>query len=177
MWQSPVIIAPPVAEPISLAQAKQYLRLEEDGTDFEAELALQITGARGRIESVTNTRLIDQTVELGAESFEDFDRLPIGPVSSIEAITYRDSTGVEQTLEAADVDLVGAGLEMAVRPVTGSWPAAAKSIKVRAIVGYGADGSSVPPSVTIALLQQIRELFEGTSADLDSWLVNDRIWL
>ena len=177
MWQSPVIITAPAAEPISLAQAKQYLRLEEDETGFDAELATQIAGARGRVESATNTRLVTQTLELRASDFVALERLPIGPVTSVVAITYRDQVGVDGSLGPDDVELDGAGLEMGVRPITGSWPAAAAGVTVRVVVGYGIDGAALPPRIRIALLQQIRELFDGTPADLDTWIVNDRIWL
>jgi uncharacterized phiE125 gp8 family phage protein len=177
MWQSPVIITAPAAEPISLAQAKQYLRLEEDEIGFDAELAQQIAGARGRIESATNTRLITQTVDLRASGFADLERLPIGPIASIAEISYRDQSGAPQTRGPEDVELDGTGLEMAVRSLSGPWPRASGLITVRAIVGYGADGASVPAAVKIALLQQVRELFDGTPADLDTWIVNDRIWL
>jgi uncharacterized phiE125 gp8 family phage protein len=177
MWQAPLIITAPAAEPISLAQAKQYLRLEEEETGFDAELAMQIAGARGRIESATNTRLVTQTVDICASEFAALERLPIGPVTAIVAITYRDQAGVERSLGPDDIELDGAGLEMGMRPITGTWPVAAAGVTVRAIVGYSVDGTAVPPSIRIALLQQIRELFDGTPADLDTWIVNDRIWL
>jgi uncharacterized phiE125 gp8 family phage protein len=177
VWQSPVIVTAPAAEPISLAQAKQYLRLDEEETGFDAELEVQIAGARGRVESVTNTRLVNQVVELRASSFADLDRLPIGPVAGVIDLAYTDPAGEEQSLGPDDVVLDGAGLEMALRPLAGRWPSKSAQVTVRVTVGYGADGAALPPAIRIALLQQVRELFDGTPADLETWIVNDRIWL
>lgn len=176
MWQSPVTVTPPAAEPISLEQAKQYLRIDEADAGFDIEFAFHVAGARDRVETITNTRLIDQTVDLRGDSFADLARLPIGPITSVVSVTYRNQEG-EQTLGPDDVELAGAGLDQSIAPVSGTWPASSGPVMVRAIVGYGADGSAMPPSVKIAMLQQVRALFEGSNADIETWLVNHRIWL
>jgi len=181
MWSKPVIIEPPASEPITLAQAKQFLRLDEDETGFDAELGVHIAGARGRVESMTGSRMVLQTVDLAADGFPDLERLPVGPVTEIVAVDYRDRTGIEQTISLDALELFGAGLEQGVRLVAGNrWPAATSAkgaVRVRVIVGYGEAGAGVPDAVRTAMLLQVRALFDDSSIDLEPWIINDRIWL
>jgi uncharacterized phiE125 gp8 family phage protein len=180
MWLSPVIVTPPAAEPVTLDQAKQFLRVDEADTDFDIEIGLQIAGARGHVEGVTSTLLIKQTVEIHADDFDDLALFKVGPISSVDEVSYLDRNGIVQTVPAESYELVGAALERGLSPVSGgSWPrsASAGAVTVRATVGYGDDGDAIPQAVRLAILLKLRALFEDGSADIDYLLVNDRIWL
>lgn len=184
MWSKPVTIEAPAVEPILLNQAKQYLRLDEDEDGFASELGVHIAGARGHIEAITSTRMIRQTVEIQTDSFDDLERLPIGPVLSIAGVSYRDGSGAMHALDTEQLDLVGSGLEVGIQLRAGRWPSLARAfrpskgrVKVQLVVGYGDDGSTIPESVRIGMLLQIRALFDGGEVDLDRWIVNDRIYL
>ncbi len=181
MWAKPVTVVPPAAEPISLAQAKQFLRLDEDEVGFDAELGILIAGARGDVEAVTSSRMVLQTVDIAADSFDDLDRLSVGPVTELVSVAYRDRNGHEQSIPLEDLELFGAVLEQGVRMAPGSrWPIALRvkgAVRVRVIVGYGENGEGIPDAVRTGLLLQIRALFDGGEIDLDRWVVNDRIWL
>lgn len=179
MWAKPVIIEAPAIEPITLTQAKQFLRLDEDEDGFDGELGVHIAGARGKIESLTSTRMIQQTVELQADSFADLALLPIGPATSILDVSFLDRDGVLQSIDVEALDLVGTGLEVGIQLRTGRWPSLPlrSRVNVRLVVGYGPDGSTMPESVRIGMLLQIRALFDGGDVDLNHWLVDDRIWI
>jgi uncharacterized phiE125 gp8 family phage protein len=179
MWSKPVTVEAPAVEPILLNQAKQFLRLDEDEDGFDVELDVHIAGARGKIEALTSSRMIQQTVEIQADSFADLALLPIGPVTSILDVSYLDRDGVVQSIDADSLDLVGTGLEMGIQLRTGRWPSLPlrSRVNVRLVVGYGPDGSTMPEGVRIGMLLQIRALFDGGDVDLDHWLVDDRIWL
>ncbi|PZQ56265.1 MAG: hypothetical protein DI555_06530 [Novosphingobium pentaromativorans] len=181
MWQSPVIVTPPAVEPVTLDQAKEFLRVDDADDTFDTEIGLQLAGARNHIESVTGTRLISQVVDLRADSFEDLALIKAGPVASIEEISYLDRDGAAQIIAASDYELTGSGLERGIRSAPLSrWPtasAAGGAITVRATLGYGEDGDAIPQAVRLAILLKLRALFEDGSADIDHLLVNDRIWL
>jgi len=181
MWQSPVIVTPPATEPVTLAQAKEFLRVDDADGTFDVEVGLQLAGARNHVESVTGTRLISQVVDLRADTFEDLHLIKFGPVISIEEITYLDRDGIEHALSADSYELTGAGLERGLRPAPSNrWPnvaAATGAVSVRATVGYGDDGDTIPQAVRLAILLKLRALFEDGSADIAHLLVNDRIWL
>ncbi len=180
MWRSPVLVTPPADEPVTLEQAKQFLRVDEADTDFDVEISMQVAGARGHVEGVTSTRLIAQVVELRADGFDDLALFKVGPIISVDEVSYLDREGIVQTVPAESYELVGAELEWGLRPASGfSWPrsASAGTVTVRATVGYGDDGDDIPPAVRLAILLKLRALFEDGSADIDHLLVNDRIWL
>lgn len=177
MWLPPVTTVAPAAEPVSLAEAKQYLRI--DAADLDIEVGGFIKAARAQIEAITSTRLITQTVELRASGFCDLDQLPIGPVQAVTAISYIDPQGAVQAL--AGYELFGAGLSWGIRPALNTaWPSARAGrgvIMVTARVGYGATGEDLPQGVKYAHLGLIRAMSDRTGADVDHWLVNHRIWL
>lgn len=181
MWASPITVAAPAVEPVDLASAKEFLRIDADDTSFDVELASTIAGVRSEIERISSTRLITQTVELIADSFADLAHLPIGPAQSIVSIEYQDAVGAPQAIAPADVELTGACLEQGMCPVAGkTWPSGAvraRSIRITIAVGYGDDRAAVPEDLIITLLRGIRAMFDDYAIDLAPMLTNHRIWL
>ncbi|EPR09876.1 hypothetical protein M527_07040 [Sphingobium indicum IP26] len=177
MLSAPIVITPPTADVIDLEEVKLFLRY--DGTELDGEIADHVRAAVAEIERTTATRLADQVVEVRCDRFADLSHLQVGPVSAIVSIAYEDPGGVATTLAADAYELVGAGLEMGVRPAFGySWPAtraAAGVIAVRLQVGYAAD--ALPATLKLALKMLVRSKFDGTPFDLFEATVNDRIWL
>jgi uncharacterized phiE125 gp8 family phage protein len=176
MWQSPVTITPPAAEPITLEQAKQFVRV--DGSDLDLEISSYIKGACAHVQTLTSTRLATQTVEVTADSFADLAVLPIGPVQSVSQIHYVNDAGAEQLLEATTYELSGAGLEQGIRPVSGTrWPGYGnRAVRVQLVVGYAPEAAALPSDITLALLLSVRALFDDKKPDVDCWLVNHRIY-
>ncbi len=164
---------------MTLAAAKEYLVIEDDALDGTIEGF--ITAAAGKIEDTTSTRLVEQTVELLADSFSDLSLLPIGPVLEVAELTYLDPNGAEQPLENSDFELFGAGLERGIRPAFGQrWPSAAKckgAVRVVVSVGYEA----LPMPLWLAILQMVGAMFAnreepgGVPVPIDA-LVNHRVW-
>ncbi|QCI92310.1 hypothetical protein [Novosphingobium sp. EMRT-2] len=181
MWSSPAIVTAPAAEPLTLAAVKEFVRIDADIDSFDTELSALIAGVREDVERLASIRLVNQTVKLAAASFADLLHLPIGPVRSVDAITYTALDGTEATVDAAAYVLFGADLEQGVRPATGvTWPKPANlpdAIEIQLQVGYGADGTAVPPAVRVAMLRAIRARFDDRPFDLEPALANHRIWL
>ena len=192
MWSAPVTVMPPATEPVTLAAVKEFLAIEPDETLHDTQLGRFIAAARGQVEAVTGTRLIEQTVQISASDWSDLLSLPIGPVQAVTAIAYDDVAGSEQLLAAGDWELTGSGLARGLRtPVGKGWPfglrAGADTIRVTLEVGY----ETVPEPVQTAMLIMIADLFAqresfvvGTvaakipsSMQVDSLLMNYRIWL
>ncbi len=191
-WSSAITVTEPIEEPISVDQAKEFVSIEADVGEFDALLASFIEAARGHVEAVTGTRLVEQTIELLADEWSDLLTLPIGPVMGIVSIGYDDPQGVGQTLDANTYELTGAGFERGIRTKVGyRWPSgirrAAGAIRVRLTVGYG----SLPAPIKAALLLMVSDQFAfresgvvGTvtaemksSMRVDALLGNYRIWL
>ena len=191
MWSAPVTTAGPAAEPVSVDEAKEFLSIDPDETEFNTLIGSLIVAARQQVEAMTGTRLVEQTVRLEASEIGDLGRLPIGPVSAVTAIVYDDTAGAEQTFAAADYELFGAGLERGIRTKVGKgWPNdvrnAVGAIQVTAAVGY----ETLPKPLWTAILLMVGDLFANRetvmtgsvakipmSMSVEAQLANFRIWL
>ena len=86
------VIAGPAKEPLTLEEAKRFLRITTNAEDDDV-LAI-VAAARKRIERGTELALITQTVEVKLDGFWGAYalELPMPPLQSVEAITYVDRT-------------------------------------------------------------------------------------
>lgn len=170
-----VTIVAPAREPIDLEAVKRFLRI--DGNAQDDDVSLLIQAARSDLERITGQRLLDQVVRVEADSFDDLDLLPVGPVKSIKAVTY-GTPGATTTVDPASVYLTGLGLERGIAAVPGyRLPRTVPGqILVDLNVGYGADPSAVPANLRHALFVLIRSRFDDRPVDVEPMLVNDRIY-
>lgn len=147
-------VTPPVAAPITLAEARTHLRSDTSFAPDAAEDAL-ITGL---IDAAVNwldgwtgvlgMALMPQTWEMALDAFPNLEiMVPLGPVISVASISYTDAAGAAQVLPGASysIDVQGAR----VRPVD-FWPVTATSmaaVKIRWVAGQGC-----PPAIRAAIL-------------------------
>lgn len=161
MW-SPVTIAAPVTEPISVVNAKAHARI--DGADEDTLIALYIAAARDHVELYCGVRFAERTgVALKCDSFDDLARLPEAPVSAVSGISYIDTEGVTQTLSTDVYEFRNDGLEASVvLKYNQVWPAiqSGSRITVTATVG----SATVPGAVTSALLLMFGHLYANREA-------------
>lgn len=131
------LITAPVAKVLSLDEAKEHLRVDHDdeNTLIEALIAAATAWLDGW-SGVLGMCLEAQTWEMSLDRFPAREFcIPLGPVASIDAITYIDSEGSEQTLSLTEYETAGARI----RPVSG-WPATSAkydAVKVRFTAGNG----------------------------------------
>lgn len=127
-------------------------------------LNMLIQAARQHAETYLKRKLITQTLDLHLDSFPCWTlKMPV-PLSSVTAITYFDSNGVEQTL-AADQYLVDSTTEPGrIQPAPNLvWPATQyrnNAVKIRFVAGYGA-ASAVPACVKNWMGIRIKTLWDG----------------
>src|SRR4051812_25026701 len=96
------VTAPPY-EPVSLADAKRWCRVDDDITDRDGMISMLITAARERAELITGCVFVQRAVELL------MDDLPCGdmlidlpsPVQGLLYLRYKDSAGHEQELSGS----------------------------------------------------------------------------
>lgn len=94
-WQ---ILKYPLAEPISLEEAKLHLRV--DGDDDDTLITSLIKAAREYCENYQNRTYIATTYKLKLSEWETYIELPRPPLCYIDSITYIDANGTEQTLSS-----------------------------------------------------------------------------
>ena len=163
------LVSEPVQEPLTLAEAKVFLRV--DGTSDDALIGMLITAARQWVETYTRRALITQTWDC---RFSDFPQnrqalvIPKAPLVSVTSITYTDENGVEQTWAASNYavqTLVGptAGRSLIRTTPTTSYPTTlAESdvpVTVRVVCGYGANPASVPSGIRLAVARLLGDLY------------------
>lgn len=178
MWYPATITVAASSEPVSLAQARTQCRIDSSQTEFDDDLNRFIASARAHVEKRLNSRLATQTVTLLCDGFEDFARLPEGPVQSITSIAYVDTAGDSQTLATSVYEARIEGIEAAIVLKYGqTWPSIrlGSRITVTAVVGY----ASLPADIQHALLLFISRSFQSREpipdddwSTLDSLLCN-----
>jgi uncharacterized phiE125 gp8 family phage protein len=162
------LLSGPATEPVSLDDAKAYLKLDTD--DEDALVTTLITAARLHVEGTTGRALITQSWRLVLDDWPPVGlvRLPVAPLQSLTAITAYDVNGDPVTLstdgvlwdaQAAPSLLylpAGFGDEVILRPLQG--------VEIDYVAGYGADASDVPATLCQALLLLVAYWFENRGA-------------
>jgi len=93
------LIAEPAQEPITLAEAKAFARI--DVSDDDAIITELITRARKFIEEMTSLALFDQTWDCYLDEMPTVLRFHVTPLKSVTGLYYTDVDGSEFTEDAA----------------------------------------------------------------------------
>ena len=98
------IVSEPGYEPVSLAEAREWVRLESDDTANTAVLRLILKAMREDAENLTGRAFISRQYRLSLASWPIDSRwghrisLPFPPLISVDTLKYYDTDGVLQTL-------------------------------------------------------------------------------
>lgn len=135
------LIQEPSQEPITLAEARRWLRIDDDFTADDADITDLITAARVQAEHETGRSFLSTTWERVLDAFPCAElELTDQPVSSITHIKYLDTSGAEQTLSTAAYVLDDASPLAWVLPASGSsWPSTCdgiNAVRVRFVQGW-----------------------------------------
>lgn len=157
MWYPASIVMPPEDEPITLASAKLFCRVDHD--DEDDLIRGLIASARAECEKICGSRLGRQTISIKCDGFGDFERLPEAPIGPVSQIAYIDAAGDAQTLDGSIYELRQDGLEASIvlKP-SQRWPAIQPGSRVTltAVSGY-----ECPPE---NMLLAMRLMIESTYA-------------
>jgi len=160
-----VPVTPPAVEPVTLAEAKAYLRLDQsDEDDLVARL---ISAAREHVEAMTRVKMITQVwrVVLDDWPVRGVIALPVVPLRAVLAVTVYDADGVPSVLPPSSylADLASAPgrlrLKQAARP-----GALLNGVEVEVRAGYGDSPADVPAPLRQAVLQLVAHWFEHREA-------------
>ena len=156
-----ILLAGPAAEPITLAEAKAYLRVEHD--DDDDVIAALIAGARIHVEAATRRALVTQTWRMVRDVWPAGGRIAVmpQPLRNVTAArVYReDGTTHSIDLQAFVADTASAVLAFA----AWSLPAPGRSlagIEIDVEVGYG-DASDVPEALKQAVRLLVAHWYEN----------------
>jgi uncharacterized phiE125 gp8 family phage protein len=159
---TPVLLAGPAVEPVSVTDLKSYLKVETG--DEDSLIAALIAAARLTVEAVVGRILVDQSwrVVLDCWPREATLRLPVTPLRSCSAIRVYDAAGLATVLDPADYQ-VDAQSEpgrirlLAAPPAPGR---ALSGIEIDIVAGYGAAAADPPEALRLAVKRLAAHWFE-----------------
>lgn len=165
----------PDSEPVNLDEVKVQIKV--DGTDEDEFIASKIKVARRICERYAGLSFITQTRTVSLDRFYGRDIiLPYGPVTAIESFDYKDSSGVDQTIDEALYTLDTQSDLPKIR-VLDSWPSTDRTLNnvvITYTAGY-ADADSVPEEVKEAILKTVARLYEKRGDGDDGQVLTDEI--
>lgn len=156
---------PPAGQPITLADAKTFMRIESsDEDDLIGDL---IAAAIDHIEAETGLALLTQGWRLCRDAWpaDRIVRLHRTPVQQIDSVTVYDADGV-----ASDLDVSGAVLDAHARPARFHIDAVAtpgqaiNGIEIDFTAGFGDTAAEVPEALRRALLVHVAHMYEFRGA-------------
>jgi uncharacterized phiE125 gp8 family phage protein len=172
--------SPPAGEPVTLAEAKAWLRV--DGSEENTLITGLIEAARHYVETFTHRALITQQFSLKLDGFPGGGRvhcwrivksrgdiiadrvivLPRPPLASVQSITYIDEDGDEQTFSASAYHVDTASQPgRVVLDSDYDWPDIddrPNAVSVNYTAGYGTS-SSVPQGLRTAIRFMVTHWF------------------
>lgn len=156
----------PAAEPVTLAELLDHLRIGDDEDD--AELTILNQTARENVEHQQKRQLITATYEYTLDRFPPGDTIvmPVPPLISVASISYEDLAGDTQTFAAAkyQVETTGERGSITLEPDE-SWPDTESqrrnAVTITFDAGYGTSGSDVPINTRLAIMMLVAHWFEN----------------
>ncbi|MDB5569075.1 MAG: hypothetical protein JWN93_258 [Hyphomicrobiales bacterium] len=158
---TPILLNPPSVEPISLAQAKAWLRVT--GADEDDLIAGLVVAARTLVETVTRTALLAQTWRVVLDAWPaDGLRVPLAPFRSVVALRTLAADGAEQIVPASsyvvDASPAEARVRFLVAPAQPGRSVAGAEMDL--VVGFAAAPEEVPEPLRHAVRLLLARWYE-----------------
>ena len=159
---SSILLTAPAAEPLSLVEAKAFLRVEHTADDDV--IAALISASCIHIEAQTRRALITQDWRITLDAWPADGRLPIrpAPLRDLTAARVYDAGGIAHAVDAqsfvADTSASALGFAPWALPSPGRLAA---GIDVDVVVGYGDAAADVPEPLRQAIRLLIAHWYEN----------------
>jgi len=158
----PLALTPPAIEPVSLSEAKDFLRLLAD--DEDELLGTLLTAARLMIEAASGRLLIEQGWRIVLDTWPQGGaiRLPLSPVRSLTAARVHPAAGAAELVTPSSLTLIE-GADPPLISVSGPVPApgrARSAIEIDLVAGFGATRDTIPAPLRQAALRLACRWFE-----------------
>lgn len=175
---NPTLISGPTVEPLTLAEAKEHLKI--DHADEDNYITSLISASRKFAEDYTRLRLIEQTLMWTLDRWPGyggsigeshplvvgyqknrFIEVPRGPLISVTSITTYDDADVGTEWDAENY-YVSSPQNRIYRRTGVAWPSAGRTgggIEILYKAGFGTLANDIPKSLRQALLQMVSHLY------------------
>lgn len=159
---SAFLLTPPATEPLTLAEAKQFLRVEH--ADDDAIIATLIAAARTQVESAARCALIAQTWRFVCDRWPADGGIALkrGPLLSVAAVRVFDAEGDAIAVDPVTFVLDKASLAIAAPPWSLPVPGrSAAGIEIDVVLGFGSAAASVPEPLRQAVRLLLAHWYEN----------------
>jgi len=176
------LITAPAAEPVSVSEAKTFLRV--DGSEEDTLIGTLIASARRAAEEYMKRALITQTWELTMDGFVETEELSEGwsvgptpdyfggggviqlsrqPIRAVVSIKTYNLANTESTVSAGAYTLDVATGQILLNSGQ-TWPSDLRdhcAVKVNFTAGYGDAGTDVPAPIRQGIQQHVMAMYES----------------
>jgi len=158
------VTSAPSVEPISTAEAKEWLRVDSADTSQDNVIAILIKGVRQKVEDFLRRALITQTIsfEMSGDDMRAYVEIPRPPVQSITSLTtYDEASGSETStvVSSGNYQLVEKTL-LVERNDGWDINREDRAGTLVYVAGYGNAGSDVPFDIRMAMLELLALRYE-----------------
>lgn len=173
------VITAPTEEPVTLTEAKAYLRV--DGTSDDTLITSLIVAARQKGEEIARRAFVTQTLEETVDSWCLTFKVARPPLQSVTSVKYKNFYGVESTWTNYIVDTYSEPGVILFQTLPGDLLQKTGAITIRFVAGYGA-ASAVPANVKNSILALVmywyesREVGSVPAGIYDSFVSNRVAW-
>ena len=158
---SAILITAPADEPLSLSEAKAFLRVEHE--DDDPVIMALIAAARLQVEAQTRRALLSQTWRVIRDAWPASGRIVMtpGPVRAVTAARVYDDAGVAQDIEPQSFVVNVAHSSLSFPPWAPPPPGRASAgIEIDVAVGYGDDAADVPEPLRQAIRMLVAHWYD-----------------
>lgn len=154
---------------ITLPAAKKHLQLSETNTRDDAMITAQIASAIAFLDGPNGylgCAIASQEWQWQAGAFIDPLRIPLGPILSIEALSYINTEGDTVAMDPATFYLFGDARSPYLRPI-GQWPSDLAARDDAITLEFTAGRTVIPPQLVSAALLIVGQLYRYREVDVD----------
>ncbi|MDP3735844.1 MAG: hypothetical protein Q8R02_00550 [Hyphomonadaceae bacterium] len=162
-------LAGPAAEPLGLAEAKDYLRIAYEGED--GLVGSLIAGARARVEELAGVAMISRTLRVALDRWPMLTmetrvmRLPVRPAGELLSVTVRYAEGEAE--DVAERFTLAAGRSARLVWTSGAFPWPGRrvdGIEIDYVAGFGEGADDVAEGLRLAVKRLVAHAYHSRDA-------------
>ncbi|MDQ0347197.1 head-tail connector protein [Ancylobacter vacuolatus] len=158
-----ILLAGPTVEPLTLAEAKTYLRVDHEAED--GLISSLITAARATVEALTRRVLIDQSWRIVRDAWpaSGLIAVPVNPLKALTAARVIGADGGETALPLDTFSTDTARLPGLIKVARGAVPAPGRALAGIALditAGHGPGANHVPSPLIEAVRVVLAHFYE-----------------
>jgi uncharacterized phiE125 gp8 family phage protein len=160
-------VGAPPAMAVTLAEAKEALRIDADDMSLDILIGLWIQGVTAEAEHTTGCCFVNRPMRVTLDAFSGAVRLA-APTYSVESVSFRDVAGALQVLDPQDYFVDKVSRPGYVVPAAGrSWPSTRdiNAVVVDFTAGFGRDASATPDCARLYIVARLIEQWEPSTKD------------